>query len=83
VLGRIQLDVHERRQLERKRTIIEERIRALQSALDGDERGVPLIAQERAGTQRMYLSIMQSMLKRINSELRQHSDPGRIDQHNV
>ena len=72
MLRRIQLDVHERRQLEQRRRRAEERISALQAALNGsDGFDVPFTPKDTVVTQRMYLKIMETKLQRINAELRQ------------
>jgi chemotaxis receptor (MCP) glutamine deamidase CheD len=72
MLRRIELDVHERRQLEQRRRRTEERIRALQAAVDGsDGFEVPFMPKETVVTQRMYLKTMETKLQRINAELRQ------------
>jgi hypothetical protein len=71
VLQRIELDVRERRKLEHRRKLIQDRIQLLQTALNGpDGRGISLSA-ETVMAQRMYLSMMKTKLQRIESELRQ------------
>jgi hypothetical protein len=72
MLRRVELDVNERRQLEQRRRRTEERISVLEAALNGsDGLGVPFMPKEMAGTQRMFLKMMETKLQRINAELRE------------
>jgi hypothetical protein len=71
MLRRIELDAHERKQLEGRRTLILERVRVVRAALTGSDRQNMVTTKEAAMAQRMHLRMMESRLQRIESELRQ------------
>jgi hypothetical protein len=72
MLGRSQLDRGQIRRLQRKRASLEVRIRLLKTALSADNGSTAFIPKETAVTQRVYLSMMETNLERINVELGHH-----------
>lgn len=72
MLGQSQLDGGELRRLQRQRTSLEVRIRLLKAALSADNGSPAFIPKETMETQRVYLSMMETKLERINAGLRDH-----------
>ena len=70
MLGQSQLDGGELRRLQRQRTSLQERIRLLKAALSADNGSAAFVPKETMVTQRVYLSMMETKLERINAELR-------------
>jgi hypothetical protein len=70
VIDKQQIDAQRRRTLEHRRAIAAAEVRVLRNALDSrNGLGVPGMHRDSIVTQRMYLSMMETKLARLEAEL--------------